>query len=228
MSIRHLLAAALLLWGRAEIACAQLVDAPTLVVSPFQEHLHRMREGGWPSARPVPDTVKQRLAPLFTADVLDRARYTVNVNIVRVTRALAHQPEARAVTAYDLIAFQNTTDTGDLSLWANQLLHVRSYQALGPAAYAARYQTPASPMEDEAVRVELRVRQALHAESRKVASTPAASVSPNGVAEINTNMMCKADFQTCFLQFPWPAKPGEVVPCTCVDGFGVTHHGTAY
>ena len=114
----------------------------------FENVRHELRA----TARPLPDRVRSRLRPFFdgvrrdgvplTADVLDRARYTVDAPAARELFALTPTRVA-AITVGDVLAFAPGEYRPDciegVALIAHELVHVAQYAALGRDRFLDRY-----------------------------------------------------------------------------------------
>lgn len=89
---------------------------------------------------PIPPLLRERLAPYFSAALLDKVRYNLAGRRVSLGSALAswHLQEG-AVTLDDTVVFTNAGAAADLRLWAHELTHVQQYDELGVDGFSRLY-----------------------------------------------------------------------------------------
>lgn len=127
---------------------------------PLAAAIHEARDAHIGSAKPLPADVKAGLSSFFTADVLNRARYTVGRVEITLPNGIAKTQKLfgrdYAVTVDDVIVFN--TDPGSFSdnpgHWAHETLHTQQYQQWGVEQFALNYVTNSSSVEDAAERRE--------------------------------------------------------------------------
>jgi hypothetical protein len=100
---------------------------------------------------PVPDYVRERLAPYFPARTLRNARWVLAGRRVSLGTVLAgwYYREG-AVTLDDTIVFSSTRAATHIGLWAHELTHVRQYEELGVEDFARLYATNWPALENQA------------------------------------------------------------------------------
>jgi len=76
---------------------------------------------------PIPVDIRNRLARLFPASLLDRVRFKTGSGFLGTLQWFRSEMEGKgAITLKDVIVFANASDAmGNLRLWAHELEHVR-------------------------------------------------------------------------------------------------------
>jgi hypothetical protein len=182
-------------------------------------------------ARPVPPRVRDRMARYFPAATLARARFVVAPAAVSKASAVLGNPALQAAVFFDLIAFKSDADTNDLALWASQLQHVRMQVERGNQGALADWARPVKDFNDQTAAIERLVSKELAGPSTTTAAAPARARLGSGEVPKGTQFMvhnCKADALTCELAVFMVQAPGETIPCSCRDSFGMSHQGTAF
>lgn len=117
----------------------------------YQSHIER--------AQPLPAAVREFLAPLFPADILERARYAVSQDELTLPSVLNQTHKAlfgqdHAVSVDHLIVFSRDPGlerASDAHWWAHELAHHLQYRRLGSIeAFAAEYVRDFQAIEQEA------------------------------------------------------------------------------
>lgn len=130
---------------RAELAHAA---APTLATWIKVSRDQAVADG----VKPIPVSVKRRLAGYFPDDVLDRVRYRVGLARAATLPAAAFDfGDAIAMTLGDVIVFRDAhrAET-DASLWAHELQHMLQFDSWGIPRFAETYLADWQSVESEA------------------------------------------------------------------------------
>lgn len=121
-------------------------------------------------AKPIPDKVRFWLSHVYTSDVLDNARYTVDKgfgsieailakyaldkdfgNIAAIFNGMSERSgENFAVTLDNIIVFSTEPNPDDVWWWGHEMQHTVQYKLLGIEGFAARYTLRWKDMEAEA------------------------------------------------------------------------------
>lgn len=102
---------------------------------------------------PMPDRIRTALAPYFSDDILDGARWTTAGQDLGLGSILARwYYEEGAVTLQDVIVFSDAAVARNVWLWAHELAHMEQYRRLGTQGFAARYAGDWRALEAEANR----------------------------------------------------------------------------
>ena len=101
-------------------------------------------------AQPLPQNMRQELAPYFPSQLLDKVRWTT-ANGISIDGALKNLlNQEGAVTLDDVIVFSSADLTSNLELWAHELTHVLQYAQLGVETFAFQYTFNFNGMEAQA------------------------------------------------------------------------------
>jgi hypothetical protein len=118
-------------------------DAAQFFLNPagayLAEAIRISRNTHWNSAQPLPNEVRNALAPYFPANLLNGARYRVKSGAISLPAAINLINKGNAVTLDDLIVFDSAGDTQNLELWAHELTHVVQYKNMGVESFANVY-----------------------------------------------------------------------------------------
>jgi hypothetical protein len=102
---------------------------------------------------PMPDPIRTALAPYFSDDILEGARWTTAGHDLGLGSILARwYYEEGAVTLQDVIVFSDAAVARNVWLWAHELAHMEQYRRLGTQGFAARYAADWRALEAEANR----------------------------------------------------------------------------
>jgi hypothetical protein len=109
------------------------------------------------SAKGVPTLVRLALQRHFPPEILARARYTVGQigitlpEVINGAQAFMGK-RAHGVTVDNVMVFSTEPEQTDQSArwWAHELQHVGQYATMGVAAFASRYLTAYTALEQEA------------------------------------------------------------------------------
>jgi hypothetical protein len=133
------------------------------------------------SARPLPESVRSRLAAGFPKEILDRVRVVETgeegtlpaiINFVQ-TRFGDAVGGTSAVTIDDIVAFSQIPEPSELEFWAHEVEHVVQYRRLGGIdGFAAEYTRSYQRLEDEANAVAAEVAAAARKPESPVAAPP--------------------------------------------------------
>jgi hypothetical protein len=133
------------------------------------------------SAKPLPETVRSRLAAGFPAEVLDRVRVVETgeegtlpaiINFVQ-TRFGDAVGGTSAVTIDDIVAFSQIPEPDEIEYWAHEVEHTVQYRRLGGIdGFAAEYTRNYQGLEDEANAVATQVAAAARKPQSPVAAPP--------------------------------------------------------
>ena len=105
------------------------------------------------SPEPMPDQIGAALAPYFSDDILEQARWTTAGQDLGLGSILARwYYEEGAVTLQDVIVFSDAAVARNVWLWAHELAHMEQYRRLGAQGFAARYAADWQALEAEANR----------------------------------------------------------------------------
>ena len=112
---------------------------------------------------PIPAAMRPRLAPYFTADLLDSVRYRVGgSDELGAASTMLQNSDIQAVTLIDIIVFRTPEGAADdVALWAHELVHVQQYREWGVEEFARRYTEDAAAVEEPAYEMQSRVTKAL-------------------------------------------------------------------
>jgi len=103
--------------------------------------------------KPIPDKIGAALAPYFSDDILERARWTTAGQDLGLGSILARWYYVEgAVTLQDVIVFSDAAVARNVWLWAHELAHMEQYRRLGTQGFAARYAADWRGLEAEANR----------------------------------------------------------------------------
>ncbi|MFD0998188.1 hypothetical protein ACFQ21_02680 [Ohtaekwangia kribbensis] len=114
-----------------------------ILAAPLAGAIRAARERHIGSARPLPQNIKQLLAPHFSSEVLDRVRYTVgSVEITLpqfIGRGQKYMGNEYAVVVDDIIVFNNEPPVNLTFWWAHEITHVEQYKNWGVEVFAYKY-----------------------------------------------------------------------------------------
>ena len=101
--------------------------------------------------QPIPQQIRQVLAPYFPTAILDKVRWGMAGGI-SIDGALTNWfNQEGAITFDDVIVFSNGDNAqGAWDLWAHELTHVMQYQNMGIDTFAFNYMIGFSQMEQQA------------------------------------------------------------------------------
>jgi hypothetical protein len=105
------------------------------------------------SAAPMPPDVRADLAPFFSAEILDRARYSTDWGAAQngtLQQFLLGNEQASAVTLGSVIVFGDGRSVSNRELWAHELVHVMQYAQLGIEEFARQYVVSSDELEGQA------------------------------------------------------------------------------
>ncbi|HYX71651.1 MAG TPA: hypothetical protein VE732_02695 [Nitrososphaera sp.] len=106
-------------------------------------------------AKPIPEAVRARLAPHYSAVVVEKARYAVGyigINVPELFNGFNKLfGDENATTVDDIIVFprEPSANYGDLHWWAHELQHVDQYTRWGVNKFAYEYVMNRSGVESE-------------------------------------------------------------------------------
>lgn len=101
----------------------------------------------------MPDQIRTALAPYFSDEILDAARWTTAGRDLGLGSLLARwYYEEGTVTLQDVIVFSDAAVAENVWLWAHELAHMEQYRRLGTDGFAARYASDWRGLEAEANR----------------------------------------------------------------------------
>ncbi|MDX9873388.1 MAG: hypothetical protein RBS88_00640 [Spongiibacteraceae bacterium] len=145
--------------GSPTLRSQWLQELRTLAVQQLTVALQRAYRQHIAAAQPLPAEVRDFLAPLFPAEVLERARYTVSKDEITLPGVLNQGSKAlfgqdHAVSIDHLIIFSRDPGlarASDAQWWAHELGHHLQYQRLGGiAGFAEAYVANFAALEAEA------------------------------------------------------------------------------
>lgn len=126
------------------------VTGPALVQAIRFSRIQAMRAQ---TPQAMPDEVRASLAPYFSDEILESARWTTAGRDLGLGSLLARwYYEEGAVTLKDLIVFSDAAVAENVWLWAHELAHMEQYRRLGTEGFAARYVSDWRTLEAEANR----------------------------------------------------------------------------
>lgn len=126
------------------------VTGPALVQAIRFSRIQAMRAQ---TPKAMPDEVRASLAPYFSDEILESARWTTAGRDLGLGSLLARwYYEEGAVTLKDLIVFSDDAVAENVWLWAHELAHMEQYRRLGTEGFAARYVSDWRTLEAEANR----------------------------------------------------------------------------
>lgn len=100
--------------------------------------------------QPMPDQVRQQLAPYFPPQILDKARWTT-ADGISIDGALRNWFNQEGAITYDeVIVFANVSLTNNVELWAHELTHVLQYSQMGVETFAFQYSIDWNGLENQA------------------------------------------------------------------------------
>lgn len=126
------------------------VTGPALVQAIRFSRIQAMRAQ---TPQAMPDEIRASLAPYFSDEILESARWTTAGRDLGLGSLLARwYYEEGAVTLKDLIVFSDDAVAENVWLWAHELAHMEQYRRLGTEGFAARYVSDWRTLEAEANR----------------------------------------------------------------------------
>lgn len=90
---------------------------------------------------PIPSSIRERLAPHFSAAVLDRVRHTTDWNVLTpdLIGLIPGLERARAMAVGHVVVFRGREAAADLGSWAREIQHVVQAERWGIDGLAARF-----------------------------------------------------------------------------------------
>jgi hypothetical protein len=112
---------------------------------------------------PIPADMRRRLAPYFSADLLESVRYRVGgSDELGAASSMLQNSDIQAVTLIDIIVFRTPEGAADdVALWAHELVHVQQYRDWGVEEFTARYALDPDSVEGPAYELQFRVSKEL-------------------------------------------------------------------
>jgi hypothetical protein len=106
----------------------------------FASALTRSRDAARAESRPMPPEIRQALAPVYPAGMLDKVRFAVGDYSPDGLAGFAiRHGRAAAVTLVDTVVFKDERYVNNIALWAHELHHVEQYAEWGVDGFASRY-----------------------------------------------------------------------------------------
>ncbi|MGX5834271.1 eCIS core domain-containing protein [Aeromonas piscicola] len=100
--------------------------------------------------QPIPNAIRQELAPYFPSQILDKVRWTT-ADGISLDGALANWFNQEGAITYDeIIVFANSQLINDVELWAHELTHVIQYSQMGVETFAFQYTMDWNGLENQA------------------------------------------------------------------------------
>ncbi|MDP2214947.1 DUF4157 domain-containing protein [Phenylobacterium sp.] len=133
--------------------------------------------------RPMPERVRTALAPYFTDEILESARWTKAGEDLGLGSLLARwYYDEGAVTLKDVIVFSDGKVAQNLWLWAHELAHMEQYRRMGVNGFAARYASDWRELEAQANRRAFAITADIRA--RRAARPPPVSAVMETIGEM--------------------------------------------
>ncbi|MFM0226125.1 eCIS core domain-containing protein [Paraburkholderia dipogonis] len=117
----------------------------------LQEWIQDSRNSSIGTSQPIPPNIRQQLTGYIPDAVLNVARYKIgDTGFVSLPGISTRYGDARALTAIDVIVFDNAQDVEDVALWAHELTHVKQYMEWGVHSFAIQYARNYNDVENPA------------------------------------------------------------------------------
>ena len=130
--------------------CERLKLTQIEAAKPYEAAIHNSKKVALSSTlRPIPEQIKNVLAPYFRSEILDQVRWTAQWDkILPVQKYAMKLNSAVAITIDHIIFFKSEAlANNDIGLWARELEHVKQYKTLGIDGFAQYYTYKESVIE---------------------------------------------------------------------------------
>ncbi len=172
----------------------------------------------------MPQDVRAQLELYFDDELLDSVRYAADTDLFNglLQSTALRVGGAKAITLVNVVVFKDVAETYDINTWAHECVHVRQYQTLGLAEFAATYTLDFKAIEAPAYRFGDYYRDVRHSN----VITPELVIGHGGkcLARLSNSVGSELRLSTCTPNSPlqrWAfSRDAEVyVPSTkiCVD-----------
>lgn len=163
-----------------------------------------------PASEPIPPQIRERLAPFFPANILDKARWKMRNDAKwALDTAVMKISGPGAITVDDVIIFNDninpaSADLGTLELWAHELTHVVQYENMGVESFAFIYSYKPGELEDPAYQNAGQIKVRLAQGGGQ--TNPYFTTSYASTAAIGTQQIAMPQLQQSAMQFVPPAN----------------------
>jgi len=158
-------------------------------------------------AQPVPDHIRQQLAPYIPVSILNKAMWnTFDGNRITLDTQLmrACWDSIGAITLDNVVVFKQGASVNDASMWAHELTHVMQYDNMGVETFAFTYTYNWNELENPAYAMQARVAN----DRRRYDAGEIQSISPisySFVAPIGSQPIAPQQLAAAVQQF-YPAQ----------------------
>lgn len=135
----------------SKFVIAQTQYGASIIAQTLESAMKRSRNLARTDAQPMPDEIREALAPYYSQTLLDDVRYKVGDTSPDGLAGFAiRNGNAAAVTLIDTIIFKDEKYVRNLALWAHEMHHVQQYAEWGVSGFASRYAFGWEAVESEA------------------------------------------------------------------------------
>ena len=144
-----------------DVGQALLNPAGAVLATAIRQGAAQARYG----AKPIPDNLRSMLAPYFSQNILNKARWNLyDPNRITIDNAITSWFQGEgAVTLDNIVVFSDLSPAlSDWKLWAHELTHVMQYDNMGVESFASVYSVNWNSLENQARQWADRVEQGVN------------------------------------------------------------------